>query len=199
MKKNSKRKWKSISLKVQHLQLELEEREELLRQYEEEFLRKLTEALVEEVVQPENKPVVSAPPPVNNPNLDQQVEDIMDAPPPADGPEEMKQLWRSIAIATHPDKTQGDEHKAELYKRAGEAWRSGRYNELYKIALELDIEPPDTDVTYTVLEEITVDLEKKISEKEKSILWEWGRAKDDQKHRIMDLYLASKGKKRKNK
>jgi hypothetical protein len=197
MKKNSKRKWKSISLKVQHLQLELEEREELLRQYEEEFLRKLTEALVEEVVQPENKPVASAPPPVNNPNIDQQVEDIMDAPPPADGPEEMKQLWRSIAIATHPDKTQGDEHKAELYKRAGEAWRNGRYNELYKIALELDIEPPDTDVTYTVLEEITVDLEKKISEKEKSILWEWGRAKDDQRSKIMDLYLASKGKKRK--
>jgi hypothetical protein len=198
MKKNSKRKWKSISLKVQHLQLELEEREELLRQYEEEFLKKLTEALVEDAP-PANKPVISVPPPANNSTLNQEVEDIMDAPPPADGPEEMKQLWRSIAIATHPDKTQGDEHKAELYKRAGEAWRSGKYNELYKIALELDIEPPDTDVTYTVLEEITVDLEKKISEKEKSILWEWGRAKDDQKHKIMDLYLASKGKKRKNK
>jgi hypothetical protein len=198
MKKSQKnRRWKSLSLKIQHLQLELEDREEVLRQYEEEFLRALSSYEVDDVnpatVKPHSNDVR------HQEEISREPTDnvVIDAPPPIEGTPEMKQLWRAIAVLTHPDKTFGDEEKAEFYKRANDAWRKGNYSELYKIALALDIEVPDSEVTYVTLEEITSDLEKKISEKEKSVLWEWGRAKGDAKHKILDMYLASKGKKRK--
>lgn len=194
MKKSSKRRSKSLSLKIQHLQLELEEREEVLKQYEAEFFQTLSKLEVDDVVA---KEVSKGPTVVVAGVVEGADEIIVDAPPPVEGPDEMKQLWRSIAVVTHPDKTQGDEEKAEFYKRANEAWRSGNYSELYKIALALDIEVPETEVTYVTLEEITTDLEKKISEKEKSVLWEWGRAEGAMRQRILDAYLASKGKKRK--
>jgi hypothetical protein len=194
MKKSSKRRSKSLSLKIQHLQLELEEREEVLRQYEVEFFQVLSTLEVDDIVAketPKGPTVVVAGAP------ESAAEVILDAPPPVEGPEEMKQLWRSIAVLTHPDKTRGDEEKADFYKRANEAWRGGNYGELYKIALALDIEVPESEVTYVTLEEITTDLEKKISEREKSVLWEWGRAQGATKQRILDAYLNSKGKKRK--
>ena len=194
MKKSSKRHSKSLSLKIQHLQLELEEREEVLRQYEVEFFQALSTLEVDDIVAketPKGPTVVVAGAPEG------AAEVILDAPPPVEGPEEMKQLWRSIAVLTHPDKTRGDEEKADFYKRANEAWRGGNYGELYKIALALDIEVPESEVTYVTLEEITTDLEKKISEREKSVLWEWGRAQGATKQRILDAYLNSKGKKRK--
>lgn len=199
MKKSKNRKWKSLQLKIQHLQLELEEREEVLKKYEEEFLRELSSQEVDDISSDKNSPSRKEEGITINVNVQHEPIDnkIIDAPPPADGPEEMKQLWRSIAILTHPDKTQGDEEKSNFYKRANEAWRNGNYSELYKIAVELDIEVPDTEMSYVTLEEITVDLEKKITEKEKSVLWEWGQAKGDAKKRILDMYLASKGKKRK--
>jgi hypothetical protein len=181
-------------LKIQHLQLELEEREEVLRQYEVEFFQVLSTLEVDDIVAketPKGPTVVVAGAP------ESAAEVILDAPPPVEGPEEMKQLWRSIAVLTHPDKTRGDEEKADFYKRANEAWRGGNYGELYKIALALDIEVPESEVTYVTLEEITTDLEKKISEREKSVLWEWGRAQGATKQRILDAYLNSKGKKRK--
>lgn len=196
MKKSSKnRKWKSLSLKIQHLQLELEEREEILKKYEEEFLKELSSLDMDDLNKEKSKEEgVEVKINIGHASHDSQ---IIDAPPPAEGPEEMKQLWRMIAIATHPDKTQGDEEKSDFYKSANEAWRLGNYSELYKIALALDIEPPDSVTTYLTLEEITSDLEKKISEKEKSILWEWGKSQGETRQKIFDLYLASKGKKRK--
>lgn len=194
MKKSSKRRSKSLSLKIQHLQLELEEREEVLRQYEVEFFQALSTLEVDDIVAKETS---KGPTVVVTGVPESAAEVILDAPPPVEGPEEMKQLWRSIAVLTHPDKTRGDEEKADFYKRANEAWRGGNYGELYKIALALDIEVPESEVTYVTLEEITTDLEKKISEREKSVLWEWGRAQGATKQRILDAYLNSKGKKRK--
>lgn len=197
MKKSQKnRRWKSLSLKIQHLQLELEEREDVLRRYEDEFFRCLSSFEVDDVgtsTKPSSAPEVKVVEQINDPIEN----NVMDAPPPVEGTPEMKQLWRSIAVLTHPDKTFGDEEKAEFYKKANDAWRTGNYSELYKIAVALDIEVPDSEVTYVTLEEITADLEKKIAEKEKSVLWEWGRAQGSAKQKILDMYLASKGKKRK--
>lgn len=198
MKKSQKnRRWKSLSLKIQHLQLELEEREETLRQYEEEFFRSLSSFEVSDI-----GPTINPPVPRPEAKIIEQIAEatdntvVVDAPPPMEGTPEMKQLWRSIAILTHPDKTFGDEEKAEFYKKANDAWRTGNYSELYKIAVSLNIEVPDSETTYVTLEEITADLEKKIAEKEKSVLWEWGKAQGETKQRILDAYLASKGKKR---
>lgn len=192
MTPSSKRRNKSIALKLQYLKLELEEREEELRNLEKDFLKELNSFQLETFSPPRQFTSQS------NPSLPPPDKDL-DISPRQEGPEDVKKLWRSIAVATHPDKTGGDPVKDELYKRAGDSWKGGSYIELYKIALELGIEPPDTDTTYTILESLTLELEKKIKEREKSLLWEWGHASDPAKRqKLMDAYLASLGKKRKS-
>jgi hypothetical protein len=189
---NSKRRNKSITLKLQYLKLELEEREDELRALEKEFLRELSSLQLESLSLPHKSAPparVSPPPP----------DEVIDFSPRQEGPDDVKKLWRNIALVTHPDKTGGDPIKDELYKKAGDSWKGGSYIDLYKIALELGIEPPDTDTTYTILESLSLDLEKKIKEREKSLLWEWGHSSDPAKRQgLMDAYLASMGKKRKN-
>ena len=194
MATHPKRRNKSITLKLQYLQLELEEREEELRGLERDFLSELSSFQLE-TFSPPPSPQTAASAQSSQP----RAADVMDFSPPVEGPEEVKKLWRSIAMVTHPDKTGGDDRKDDLYKRAGDSWRSGSYINLYKIALELGIEPPDTDTTYVILESLTAELEKKIREREKSLLWEWGHSSDPAKRQgLMDAYLTSMGKKRKN-
>jgi hypothetical protein len=187
MKANRKRKWKSMSLKVQHLQLELEEREEALKAFEEEFLSALSQIEVEEgpSAQPNSPPpqVVSTSP-----------EDIIEKEVPPEAPEDMKTLWRAIAVETHPDKTGGDTEKEAVYKRAAEAWKDRKYGDLYRIALELGIDIPESETNWLLLEEMEVNLQAQIDQKERSVLWEWGNAPPEKKDKILAFYLASKGK-----
>ena len=160
MGKASRRR-KSLALKVQHLRLEIEDREEEMRSAEEEFLKEISSIDCEDLVK--KSPPPPAPPQVvsNDSSIPDEVLEIDKAP---EGPEEMKSLWRSIAIATHPDKTGGDPEKDDLYKRANEAWKKGEYSKLVQIALELGIDPPDTESSLSLLEEMTHDLEKKLKE-----------------------------------
>jgi hypothetical protein len=193
MGKASRRK-KSLALKVQHLRLEIEEREEEIKDAEEAFLKELAAIDCEDIVKKSTPP--SSPQVVINDSSHDNGEDLEVEKAP-DGPEEMKQLWRSIAIVTHPDKTGGDPEKDDLYKRANSAWNKREYSKLVQIALELGIDPPDTENSIALLEEMTHDLEKVLKETENSVLWEWSQAAPEAKKRIIDLYLLSKGKRRK--
>jgi hypothetical protein len=199
MGNSSKRRWKSLTLKIQHLQLELEEREERLKLYEVDFLKELSSDVVEDI-EIKTPPLEQNGPTIimrgENSNLPSEEE--IEVPPSSEGPEDVKKLWRQIAMATHPDKTMGDEYKSDLYKRANEAWKTSKYGELYRIALELGIEPAESDEAgCAFLEELSKEIQGKISEKEKSILWEWGNAASDKKNVIFDVYLKSKGKRKK--
>lgn len=193
MGKASRRK-KSLALKVQHLRLEIEEREEEIKEAEEAFLKELAAIDCEDIVK---KSTPSSSPQVVINTSSHDIGEDLEVEKAPDGPEEMKQLWRSIAIATHPDKTGGDPEKDDLYKKANDAWKKGEYSRLVQIALELGIEPPDTEGSLALLEEMTHELEKRLKETEKSVLWEWSQAPPDAKKRILDLYLLSKGKRRK--
>ena len=176
-----------MSLKVQHLQLELEEREEALKAFEEEFLSALSQIEVEE----------GAPTQPNGPQpqvVSTSPEDIIEKEVPPEAPEDMKTLWRAIAVETHPDKTGGDTEKEAVYKRAAEAWKDRKYGDLYRIALELGIDIPESETNWILLEEMEGDLQAQIAQKERSVLWEWGNAPPEKKDKILAFYLASKGK-----
>jgi transcriptional regulator with XRE-family HTH domain len=98
----------------------------------------------------------------------------------------------------HPDKTKDDPHKTQLYKEAESAWRNGSYDILYRIAIELNIEPPEqTEESVAILAGMSSDLEKQIHQKEQSVLWMWGTASETDRERILDLYLKIRRKKRK--
>lgn len=192
-----KRKKKSLKLKVEHLKLELEDREEEASKIEKEFLEILANLEVEEIPHAPQK------------NLPHQVqingptEENAEVAPPdiiQDHPEEFRKLWKQVAAATHPDKTNNDPEATDRYKRATAAWTSGNYADLVAVALELGIDvPEDSNLGVQVLEDAASDLEQKIKTMEGSVLWEWKKAPEDKKDRIIDLYLGSKGKKRKKK
>jgi len=192
-----KRRWKSLSFKVEHLRLEVEDRDETIRNFEKEFLEELSKLDVEDVPGLESKPLNPHVEVVDNAAPLQEEE--VAASEPTTGPEDMKKLWKAIAAASHPDKTGNDPKKTELYKRAGEAWKSKSYDELYRVALELGIDPPEaTEESITILNGITQDLEKKLKESETSVLWMWGTTSPEKRDGIIDIYLRSRGKKRKS-
>ena len=192
---DSKKRWKSLAFKVQHLRLELEYREEYLRQLETSFNQQLTKLDIEDVEQETSQPligVVTVPPP--EPSGETQSAN------PAVGPDDLKKLWRTIAAKCHPDKTRNDAHKTELYKEAESAWRTGSVDRLYHIALALGIEPLDqSNESLSIMIGISNSLEIQIQQIEKSVLWIWGNASPEDKNKIIDLYLKNRGKKRKNK
>ena len=191
-----KRRWKSLSFKVEHLRLEVEDREEEIKKYEQEFLEELSKLEVEDIPGEESKPVI--------PQAEVVVKDVADdasevaSADSVSGPEEMKKLWKMIAAASHPDKTKNDPKKTELYKRAAEAWKNKSYDELYRVALELGIDPPEaSEESIAVLTGISSDLEAKLKESETSVMWMWGTTSPDKKQGIIDIWLRSRGKKRK--
>lgn len=194
-----KRRWKSLSFKVEHLRLELEDRDEALNQYEKDFLEELAKVADEDLPRPE-APETSKDIVVKDFSIpDPDPQDVPAAPEfEGERPEEMKRLWKSIAAATHPDKTGGDPEKTELYKRASEAWKTGSFDELFSVALELGLTPPDPSQDgIQALEKLSGDLQKKLQDSERSVLWMWGTSPPEKRQGIIDIYLKSKGKKRK--
>jgi len=192
-----KRKWKSLTLKVEHLRLEVEERDELLKQFEGDFNKKLLELVdglngeepVEETAVSTQTNVIDdgAPPPEVEPKKGEEL------------PDDIKKLWKSIAALTHPDKTKNDPKKTKLYLEAAKAVNEGSIDEIIRIAIELDIEVPEASTaSVNKLETIAKDLQQKISEAEMSVLWQWGNAKDADKQKIMELFIAMKRLKKKS-
>ena len=188
-----KRRWKSTSLKVQHLRLELELRDEELRKLEQQFSQELLTIEIEDL-DVENKQDLFMP--LENPSQCKELSP--QSAIPSDGAEDVKKLWRSIAIVAHPDKTGNDPYKTELYKKAAVAWANNSYGELYNIAIDLNIEPPDlSESSLRFLIESIQKLEQEINNKQNSLLWLWGSSPREKKDAIIDIYLKSRGKRRK--
>lgn len=191
---NPIRRWKSLSLKIQHLRLELEDRDDYLRKFEESFNKTVASLDLEDLNAEQPQPLFG-----DQIVLAQKPEtEEIETSGPITGPEEIKKLWRLIAAISHPDKTGNDETKTRLYKQALQAWQTKSYDELYQIAVELGIEPPDcSDESIAILQSIALDLEKQIQTKQSCVLWSWGTGPDQQKQVIIDAYLKLRGKRRK--
>lgn len=207
------KKWRRLVHKVEYLKLDLEDKEEEMRAIEAQFITRLSE------VDPGfNSP--PPPPPQKDPpgeeiqektqhqvNVVDQTEPAKsddkkeepESPPPTvaadERPENMRKLWKAIALATHPDKTGGDQSKTDLYKRANRAWEERKYEELITIAIDLDIPTEEADENAaTLLEARSNQISARISQIESSVLWQWHHAPEDKKDAIIRLYLASKGR-----
>jgi hypothetical protein len=200
MSSRNKRKWKSLTHKVEHLRLEVEDRDEAVKDFEIDFLKELASSIdgsIEEYSQPEvpsNKVSTqvefASSPAEQLPSANEQVDEL---------PEDIKKIWKSIAAATHPDRTKNDARKTALYLAASDAIKTGSIDEIIRIAIELGIEIPEASAASVVrLESLAVELQKKISQAEGSILWQWGVAPPDIKLKIMEVYISMKKYKKKN-
>jgi len=191
-----KRRWKSLLHKVQHLRLELQDREEALIRFECEFNRELSLLDVEDIEGQEIKPLINSPIPQQM-VIDPVGKEVQSAQQPT-GTKDLKKLWRSIALHCHPDKTKNDIDLTQLYKTAETAWRSGCYDELYRIAIDLNLELPEYSAeSIDMIIKISDDLQEQIKRKESNTLWVWGNSDSQQRLSIIDSYLQTRGKKRK--
>lgn len=189
-----KRKWKSLKHKVEHLRLELEDRNEFIHEIESKFmeeLSKLTDGTVEEPETPDPMPQI----------IDVAGEAGGDLEGASKGdplPEDIKKLWKTIASMTHPDKTGNDPEKTALYLAASKAVDEGAVDEIIRIALELNIDVPEASEGAVIkLESLAHDLQKQISETENSVLWQWGSAPEEIKQGILEAYIRMKKLKKK--
>jgi hypothetical protein len=104
---------------------------------------------------------------------------------------EVKDVYKKIAISTHPDKLirlkgEDKEEKTALFKKAAEAKGSKNLNELAEIASELKIDL--RGLTYTqleVLEQQIQKIEQKIEEMHQDIAWKWYYLNLDQRDKII--------------
>lgn len=185
--------------KVEHLRLEVEDHDEVVKDFEIDFLKELSnfiEGSVEDYQQQEVANQISTPLEFSElqgdqlPSAHEQVEDL---------PDDIKKIWKSIAVMTHPDRTKNDPRMTALYLVAAEAVKNGAIDEIIRIAIELGIEIPEASSSSVArLESLAGDLQKKISETENSILWQWGIAPPDIKSKIMEAFISMKKYKRKN-
>jgi len=199
MSSRNKRKWKSLTHKVEHLRLEIEDHDEVFKDFEVEFLKELSNSIegsVEDYSQQEAATQISTTLEFD----EQQVDQLPSAHEHAeDLPDDIKKIWKSIASMTHPDRTKNDPRMTALYLTAAEAIKSGAIDTIIRIAIELGIETPEASAAaVTRLESLAGDLQKKISETENSILWQWGVAAPDIKLKIMEAFISMKKYKKKN-
>ena len=104
--------------------------------------------------------------------------------------EDMKKIYRKIALSTHPDKLLGvdqheAEHKIELYKSAVSAMENRDGGGLLKIAHELSIEiDMDFEKEIMWIEKKVAELQDEINRLYKSDAWLWYHSEGEKKENI---------------
>lgn len=202
MKGTGKRKWKSLTLKVEHLRLEIEDREEVMDDITKQFMDELSQVADGPEEPPPAPPVPPQPTVIMEDRTEGDPTSQPDLPTREDPeiPDEIKALWKKIAVATHPDKTGGDPEKSELYRRAASAMADGSIDEIVAVAVELGMDLPEASTAaVTRLEKVAGDLEGRLKNIENSVLWQWASAPQKKRDVILAAYMKSKGLKPKKK
>ena len=110
---------------------------------------------------------------------------------------EVKDLYKKIAISTHPDKLinleEGDkEERTHLFKKAAQAKGSSNLNDLAEVAIELKINL--NKLQFEHLELIEKQIEKKEAEADKmrqSCAWIWYYLDQDKRANLIKLVCSS--------
>lgn len=193
-----KKKLRSLTHKVEHLRLEVEYHDDALKEYEEEFMKELlnlTDGSLPGDPDPQPEPTIQVQ--GEGPDVPSG-ESIVESKQAKELPDDIKKIWKTIALMTHPDRTKNDPEKTELYLAANKAADEGHVDEILRIAAELNIEiPEDSPLVEEKLESIANELETKLKQAEDSVLWQWGNAPPDMRKNIMDAYIAMKRLKKK--
>ena len=129
----------------------------------------------------------------NNHNIKKSQKNIIDVND--DDKKLIKNIFRSIAKASHPDKTP-NQYKNKLYDEAQIAYDENNLLVLYKIAKKLNIEIEISINTITLLEKIVEDKKKQLKSVETSFLWLWANSDtQEKKDQLINQFLNKHNKK----
>jgi hypothetical protein len=103
--------------------------------------------------------------------------------------DKIKQIYRSIAKKTHPDRTTNEDY-IKKYIEATFAHDSNNLFDLYLIANELEIKVEFDQSDFEMLAEIIKKKKKEISSLEGSFVWLFINApNEEEKEKIVDIYV----------
>lgn len=187
------RAWKSLLFKVSHLDLEYQDRKELMDQFKIEFDKLVckevgTDFYKQKYADESSKELVKFEEiddqlDTDSINQEEDSNEAEEVKPPAS----INKLWKLLALKTHPDKNKNDEDLTKIYIDASEAYKEKDYSKLLILALEAGIKiPEDPELIPFVKDNIQI-LQEKIIKIEKLALWQWIHADDEQKSLIVKL------------
>lgn len=132
----------------------------------------------------------------------EEIEDleISDTSSAKNQPRWAKQLFRDVAVITHPDKVPDSlseklrEKLVSLYTLATDAYQSGNFSGLVEAASELGVEmPSDGEDLAQYLNSEIFDLEGKIEEIKMTLIWTWALSSPEEKVELMNAFAEMRG------
>jgi hypothetical protein len=207
---NLQKKWSALLHKISYLRFELDDKQEKIAVYEKELTQKFNNVADESDHQAhfndKNKDLIEKEKKIKEEKeQDSSEQSSVDVDEPVEENlvescnnesiinDSFKKVWKQIALKTHPDIASGN---PELYKKAQQAWNTGKLEVLLDIAAELSITVPDpTEDMIKTLEERVNNIEKEIKKIESNTLWAWGSAEEDKRDVIVNEILKFRRKK----
>ncbi len=157
------KRFKKISLKIEYLNLELEEVEELAEKYLEEFNKEFYNEIA--FVKSAQKA------PKTNPTI---VDDSTPPPSPL-----IHKIYRNLAKILHPDVSQV-QNAEEEYKKVTEYYDNHDLVGLLTLSNAHQIELPElSDEEYLKIEDAIKDTEMKIKSSQTTLAWMWCNSQED--------------------
>jgi hypothetical protein len=115
-------------------------------------------------------------------------------------PKWAKKIFRKIAMVTHPDKIPKDLDEAMskrligMYQKAKDSIGQSEYADLIMIASDLDIDLQKIEIdNLNFFKKKEEDLKNKIKKIKSSVFWIWAHSSDDQKDKIVQEFIRSRG------
>lgn len=217
MSKN--RAWKSLLFKVSHLDLEFQDRKELMDHNKVEFDKLVCKEVGIDFFKskygdPDNKDLVKSEDLSNEenqaendssednpseeeslPEEDNQVSEDENKPKEK-VPDSINKLWKAIALKTHPDRNQNNEEYTSIYIDASNAYKEKSYGKLLIIALDLGIKVVEDNELIPYIKDNINSLQEKIQHIETLALWQWLNAEDEEQKNLIIKFTAEIVKKR---
>ena len=158
-----KKKFNKLKHKALYIDAEYEETCDIFSHAQSEFISKMFSYCADKKI----KSPLESKPKEEDKNEKQQTSD------------ELKDLYREIVKATHPDKTKDlpedeIEERKQLYHEAVRGKQSGDYWGIFKAALELDV--PIKKLSFAYIEELenTINgLEQKMHKMKEDLMYKW--------------------------
>ena len=157
------KKYKKLSLKIEYLNLELEEVEELSEKFLQEFDKEFYQELV--FLKSAKKQQKTIPTPSVNPK-----------PPPSPL---IHKIYRNLAKILHPDISQVESAESEYKKVTGYYGKQDLVG-LLTLANKYQLSIPDlTDEEYLKIENAIKDTEMKIKSNQTTLAWMWCNSEEE--------------------
>lgn len=212
MSKN--RAWKSLLFKVSHLDLEYQDRKDLIDQNRIQFDQLVCKAVgadfyAKKYGNPEDKEIAKTEDSelqadlhkdhLGKKNIDLEGDDDLlesESDVMEKIPDSINKLWKSIALKTHPDKNNGNDDYTSTYIEASNAYKEKSFGKLLIIGLDLGIKIKEDNELLPYIKDNINSLQEKINNIEKLALWQWITAESEEQKKLI-VALTTEAVKRK--